>query len=117
MMSVLPFALNTSSPPPLPRRRYAWFGTGTPGRGLRVDARGRAVPVGQTVTYDGTVLFTDVTLTTTAFASAGTGDPLAIASVRASAVPSGAWPVPVPSRLSTNRFGASGTKAPPVEEK
>ena len=84
--------------PPVPSFKYARLGTGTPTRGLSVDAVGLdGAPVGHTVMYDGAVELTDVTLTIAAVAALGTGPMPATSTELLSCWPSGPdTPLPIP---------------------
>src|SRR5215210_4961162 len=94
---VLPWKLYSESCPAGPSFRYAWFGTGTPGRGFIVAASGRSDPAGHAVTYDGAELSTAVTFITAAVAAAGIGSLFASVTDRPSFGPTAPALAPVPS--------------------
>src|SRR5689334_17700123 len=99
-----------STRPPSPNLAMTRFGTTSPPRVFRLDVPGRSRPVGQTVTYEGAVAPTAVTLSTAATADAGTSWVPATASVIEDAGPIG---VPLPSRVSSRRTGTMLTRSVP----
>ena len=92
--------------PSTPSGTMAVPGTIRPATAGTIDVNGRTAPHGYAVMYPFAAGLTDVTLTTTAVASAATSGSM----VSVHPPPSATCAVPTPYRVSTSRTGVSGVK-------
>src|SRR5438445_9634538 len=91
------------------------FGTVTPGVQLRLEASGRATPVGKTVKKPAALVLVAVTFITTALTPLAGIPPAPV--IWTSRVPVGprcmpALALPLPERVSVMRAGVTGTNSP-----